>query len=296
MQRPQKRWQLARQKRILDVLLGVLAFIILIVTSLLLTSFRTEAVDEDHPVSKAKAPMPVVFNEPIVLEETAVLTAVLTATLSYLPIITKTNNDPIPFGDLHSGEGTYYHATGAGNCTFPASPQDLMVAAMNHTDYANAALCGAFVQVHGPNGSVIVRIVDRCPHCPVGDVDLSQQAFAQIADLSAGRVPITWQLISPPLSDSIVYHFKDGSNQWWTAVQIRNHRNPITKFEYLDGNGNFQTVPRLDYNYFVQASGMGPGPYTFRVTDIFGNTVTDSGIPHTENGDVAGSSQFPPPP
>ena len=32
----------------------------------------------------------------------------------------------------------------------------------------------------------------------------------------------TWQVVSPALNGPIAYHFKDGSNQWWTAVQVRN--------------------------------------------------------------------------
>jgi expansin (peptidoglycan-binding protein) len=57
------------------------------------------------------------------------------------------------------------------------------------------------------------------------------------------------------------------------------------------------TVPRTSWNYFVQTNpGMGPGPYTFRVTDIYGNVLVDSGIPHVANGTVNGSGQFPPGP
>ena len=212
----------------------------------------------------------------------------------YLPLIIRQTNEPVLFGSVHTGEGTYYNATGAGNCSFDPSPQNLLVAAMNHVDYANSAVCGAFIEVTGPQGSVIVRIVDQCPECPQGDVDLSQEAFAEIAPLVAGRVPISWQFVSMPLDGPIVYHFKDGSNQWWTAVQIRNHRNPILKVEYLSG-GVFHEVTRVSYNYFVQDSGMGTGPYTFRVTDILGNTLIDSGIPHVENGNVSGSGQFPAP-
>ncbi|MEZ4641438.1 MAG: expansin EXLX1 family cellulose-binding protein [Chloroflexota bacterium] len=108
-------------------------------------------------------------------------------------------------------------------------------------------------------------------------------------------MPITWQLVSYPVDGPIVYHFKEGSNQWWTAVQIRNHRNPIMRVEWRDGGGVYHDIPRVSYNYFVANSGLGPGPYTFRVTDYFGNTLVDSGVPHIENGDVAGSGQFPPP-
>ena len=38
---------------------------------------------------------------------------------------------------------------------------------------------------------------------------------------------------------------------------------------------------------------MGPGPYTFRVTDSYGNVLTDSGIALKVAGEVAGSAQFP---
>jgi expansin (peptidoglycan-binding protein) len=213
----------------------------------------------------------------------------------YLPFIVGGND--ITIGPIHSGIATYYDATGEGNCLFPASPENLMVAAMNEVDYNNAALCGAYVRVDGRLGSVVVRIVDRCPYpeCQPGHVDMSPEAFALIDDIPLGRVPITWQMVSPPLDGPIVYHFKDGSNQWWTAVQIRNHRNPIAKVEYRLQNGSFQQLPREMWNYFVATNGMGPGPYTFRVTDILGNVLVDHNIPHIENGSVSGSAQFPPP-
>lgn len=213
----------------------------------------------------------------------------------FLPFATHPSTEPIPFGPVHTGEGTYYDANGSGNCSFDPSPGNLMVAALNMPDYAGSALCGAYIQATGPKGSVMVRIVDSCPPCAVGDVDFSPQAFALIAELADGRVPISWQLISPPLGGPIVYHFKEGSNQWWTAVQIRNHRNPIATVEYLGEDSLFHLVPRESYNYFVETSGMGPGPYTFRVTDTLGNVLVDSNIPHVENGDVSGSGQFPPP-
>jgi expansin (peptidoglycan-binding protein) len=167
---------------------------------------------------------------------------------------------------------------------------------MNHADYDNAALCGAFIEIVGPKGRVTVRIVDRCPECARGDVDMSPQAFARIADLSAGRVPIRWRIVSPALTGPIAYRFKEGSSQWWTAVQIRNHRNPVARFEYLRSDGQWQTVPREMYNYFVASSGMGPGPYTFRVTDMYGNVLIDAGVPLIEGGVINGAAQFPPAP
>ena len=207
---------------------------------------------------------------------------------AFLPIVSH------PFvPTLHTGEGTYYNATGAGNCSFDPSPQNLMVAALNHVDYADSGLCGAFIHVTGPKGSVVVRIVDQCPECPAGDVDMSPQAFVLIADLITGRVPISWRIVSPAINGPIAYHFKEGSNRYWTAVQIRNHRNPIARFEFRLANGSYKAVPRADYNYFVEDTGMDVGPYTFRVTDIYGNILSDANIPFVEGGTISGAAQFP---
>jgi expansin (peptidoglycan-binding protein) len=187
-----------------------------------------------------------------------------------------------------SGYATYYDwANGGGNCLFDPTPNDLMVGAMNPIDYAGSAVCGSYVSVKGPKGSVNIRIVDQC------DIDLSPAAFSVIADLPQGRVPIKWKVIPYPAQGNIVYHFKEGSNQWWTAVQIRNHRYPIARFEYMTSGGIYKTVRRQTYNYFVETTGMGPGPFTFRVTDAYGHVLVDGGVPHVENGNAVGAAQFP---
>ncbi len=210
----------------------------------------------------------------------------------WLPIV-MTAATAAASNPIHEGIATYYGATGAGACLFDPSPEDLMVAALNAEEFDTAAFCGAYVHVIGPSGTVTVRIVDLCPECRAGHLDLSREAFARIADPVQGRVNITWQVISPNLTGPIAYHFKDGSNQWWTAVQIRNHRNPIAKVEYFDGS-QWVNVARTEYNYFVQTNpGMGPGPYQFRVTDHYGNVLVDQDITHVENGTVQGGAQFP---
>jgi expansin len=194
----------------------------------------------------------------------------------------------------HTGDATYYDfADGSGNCGFPATPNDLDVGAMNHVDYQGSAACGMCAHVVGPKGEVTVRIVDQCPECLQGAIDLSPQAFGKIAEMSAGRVTIHWRYVPCNVQGPVIYHFKDGANQWWTAVQMRNHRFGIATFEYQDSNGTFQSVPRVDYNYFLASSGMGPGPYTFRVTDVWGHVVQDSGIGLHADTDVSGQGQFP---
>jgi expansin len=207
-----------------------------------------------------------------------------------IPPVLRCSDAPI----VHTGRATYYtFADGGGNCSFDPTPNDLLVAAMNAADYAGAMVCGMTVRVTGPKGQVNVRIVDRCPGCAQGDLDLSPQAFAAIGDLPAGSVPITWVMIPSVVSGPILYHFNAQSNEWWTAVQLRNYRYPIRSLEYLGPGGKFISVARTDYNYFVATSGMGKGPFTFRVTDLFGRTLIDSAIIHAPNMDVPGNNQFP---
>lgn len=95
-----------------------------------------------------------------------------------------------------SGDATYYN-TGLGSCGWTSKDSDLIVA-LNHGQMENGANsnnnpnCGRTITATGPNGSVTVKVVDTCPGCANGDLDLSPAAFAKIADMSAGRVPVTW--------------------------------------------------------------------------------------------------------
>lgn len=194
----------------------------------------------------------------------------------------------------HTGEATYYDADGSGNCSFAKAPGDVNVAAMNKTDYAASATCGTCLAIKGPKGSVKVRIVDQCPECKPGDVDMHPGAFDQIAEHSAGRVKIDWTYVSCEGAAAITYHFKDGSNPYWTAVQIRNHANAIAKIEYRAKDGSYKAMVRQSYNYFLEDKGLGDkGPYVLRVTDVFGNVIEDDAIPSIAEGDYASTKQFP---
>jgi expansin (peptidoglycan-binding protein) len=191
-----------------------------------------------------------------------------------------------------TGEATFYDATGAGNCSFDPSPGDLLVGAMNATDYGTADWCGGCVEVDGPDGSVVVRIVDQCPGCAKGDVDLSREAFAMIAPLSAGRVDITWREAPCEVDGPVEYHFQDGANEFYTALQLRNHRYPIATLE-AEVDGAYREIERLEYNYFVEPDGLGDGPYKLRVTDVRGHVLEDDGIELGDDVSRSGAAQFP---
>jgi expansin (peptidoglycan-binding protein) len=200
--------------------------------------------------------------------------------------------DTESFGETHDGIATYYAATGEGACLFDASPDNLMVAAINAEQWENSAWCGACVDITGPIGQVRVRIVDLCPECETGHLDLSPDAFEQIADLELGRVDISWQMVACAIDVPISYRYKDGANQWWTAVQVLDHRLPIASMEYSKDGASFSPMMRMDYNYFLTESGFGEGETTVRVTAIDGQTLTDVLPPVEEYLITEGQAQF----
>lgn len=193
---------------------------------------------------------------------------------------------------VYSGDGTYYNYTGGGNCSFPNPYTPQYSAALNAPQYGSSQLCGACAEVTGPLGTLLVSLEDQCPECAYGDLDLEQEAFPHIADPVAGRVDISWKIVACPVSGPVSFHFKEGSSQYWTAVQVRNHRYPINKFEYKNTGGTFVQVPRVNYNYFIEDAGMGVGPYDFRLTDITGQILEFENIPFSKNATVVGDQQF----
>ena len=179
-------------------------------------------------------------------------------------------------GEFQNGLITFYDADGSGNCSFQPSPGNLDVAAMNIGQYENSAVCGACVEIEGPKGNLRVRIVDSCPDCPTkGHLDLSREAFAKIANPIDGRVNVRWRLVTCDVQGPIRYRFKDGSSQYWTGIQVLNHRLPVAKLEYWKNNA-WVAVKRESYNYFVEPAGMGSGPLKVRVTASDGQTLEDT--------------------
>jgi expansin (peptidoglycan-binding protein) len=94
--------------------------------------------------------------------------------------------------------------------------------------------------------------------------------------------------------------FKEGSNKYWSAVLVRNHPLAITKVEYKSAsNATYKALARQDYNYWLDTSGFGNGPYSLRVTDTRGSVVEIGnleGLPEQAIGSprvIETTAQFP---
>jgi expansin (peptidoglycan-binding protein) len=139
---------------------------------------------------------------------------------------------------------------------------------------------------------VTVRIVDLCPECASGDLDLSPDAFEQIAEIERGRVPISWTFVDCGVDGPVRYRYKDGTNPWWTAVQVLNHKLPVVSLEWSEDGATFNPASREDYNYFLDDAGFGDNRVTVRITAVDGQVLTDDLPAPEELLVVDGQTQF----
>ncbi len=201
-----------------------------------------------------------------------------------------------PKGTVHYGEGTFYGGGYEGGCAMldPISKDDYWIVAMNLADYNNSQLAGAYIEVTGELGTINMLVTDLLPEGKKGDLDLYVDAFPLIAPAEKGRVPVSWKIIPLDSAENapVSFKFKEGSSAYWCGVQVRNHRYPVTKLEYLNADGKYVELPRKQYNFF-ESDEMGAGPFTFRITDIYGQVITEENIKLVPEGIVEGKNQFP---
>ena len=76
-----------------------------------------------------------------------------------------------------SGTATHYVLTGLPNCSYASPPANDLFVALSSPEYDGAAACGGYLTVTGPDGSVTVQVIDQCPDCAAGHIDLSEPAF-----------------------------------------------------------------------------------------------------------------------
>lgn len=197
-----------------------------------------------------------------------------------------------PMGTVHTGKATYYDGgIESGNASLAPVPEGIYVTAINTTDYHSAMLAGAYLEVVAPSGNTVdVYVTDRSGQS-VGDLDLNTAAFEQIASLSAGRINISWTIIPYPTQEGMHYMFSPDSSSSWFSLQIRYHVYPIYSLELLQSDGTYQTLHRRSDNYFT-CTGAGQGPFTFRITDIYGQVVEET-VPLCPGETYIGEGNFP---
>lgn len=98
-------------------------------------------------------------------------------------------------------------------------------------DWQNGRACGrcARVSIHASDGSIrstVVRITDKCPDDNCG-IDLGGAPAQIIMGNQIGRYSGEWEWVSCDDAQGVsdgppALHVKEGSNEWWSLVQVRN--------------------------------------------------------------------------
>ncbi|KAI7879170.1 hypothetical protein K492DRAFT_131708 [Lichtheimia hyalospora FSU 10163] len=103
-------------------------------------------------------------------------------------------------GEVSTGSATYYNP-GVGSCGFTSAENEDIVA-MNYIQMENGPnpnnnpLCDQYVIIKGTLGESKARIVDTCPKCDYGCLDLSPKVFLDVCgDLGQGRCTIRWKFM-----------------------------------------------------------------------------------------------------
>jgi expansin (peptidoglycan-binding protein) len=233
-----------------------------------------------------------------------------TETLIYIPYTQAREPkllEYLPFNPLvpRDGKATLYEDLSRADCLGEVPSDTHLIAGINSWDFSgvrvpgvqngfSAWLCGAYLEVTGPKGSVVVQIVDRCRLCEINDLSLPREVLDQIGEAGSEEVAITWKLAKVELEGPVEYHFTELSSGRQTGLQIKNHATPILMVEFAaeTPTGYLTVGVRNEYNVFITHAPL-LGERIYRITDIFGQTITDTITVSYDKSPFLSSSQFP---
>jgi len=209
----------------------------------------------------------------------------------------------------HSGGLTQYDPSPLGNCAIPW-PQNDMYAALATVDYdfpSPSGSCGKCIHLTGPtNLTAIVQAVDQCPtntnpKCISFRRVLFRSAFKAVVPSNypyggevPNNMPITWKFVPCPVQGNIVYHFKEGTNPYWIAVQVRNARYGVKKLRYRVNNQPWMDfTDRTDSFAFFLVQNLNATKIDMQAIDEYDHMLEDDGVSIGSGTDVMGKAQFP---
>ncbi|KAF6009767.1 hypothetical protein HII13_000552 [Brettanomyces bruxellensis] len=97
----------------------------------------------------------------------------------------------------YTGRGTYY-GVGQGNCGWVSQDSQHVVAISQRlyntlsNQYSFSEYCGRHITASYQGKSVTVEVVDSCGSCSDNDLDFSESAFKELADLEKGVIQVEW--------------------------------------------------------------------------------------------------------
>ncbi|TFY79614.1 hypothetical protein EWM64_g4399 [Hericium alpestre] len=84
-----------------------------------------------------------------------------------------------------------------GTSATPTDPAAPVSTTIDSPQWPSNSLCGKSITATAGANSVNVTVADRCEGCQFNDLDFSPAAFGGLANMTAGRIDITWAFNDP---------------------------------------------------------------------------------------------------
>ncbi|POM70336.1 Hypothetical protein PHPALM_13239 [Phytophthora palmivora] len=164
--------------------------------------------------------------------------------------------------EYYEGDGTSYTLgdVSSGNCNFMSAipTASTNYAALNNDQWDDLGNCGRCAEVsciddqcEDQTTTAIVQILDRCPECSSGDLDLSPTVFKNITGSDPSRLTIRWKFVDCPNPGNIEVCLKTGSNGYYVAVQPTN---TLVGVNTVTINGEATTMVDSAYYYLITST------------------------------------------
>jgi expansin (peptidoglycan-binding protein) len=139
------------------------------------------------------------------------------------------------------------------------------------------------------------QIVDKCPECDAGHLDLFQNAWSALEpDTSKGIIDTSYEFVDcgSAVSGPLTIHLKSGVSPYWFSAQVVNANRRTAKLEVSTDGKTWKAAKRTDYNFFEIPSGVGAAKASVRVTSGDGKSVVVKDVAMTPDLSVKGPSNY----
>ncbi|KAJ5518308.1 Barwin-related endoglucanase [Penicillium expansum] len=240
--------------------------------------------------TQAQAPVEVASTSTTQAPVEVASTSTSSATSSASTVSTSNKSTSAASSSGFAGKATFYGGNvGGGTCSFSGYASRATSSA-RPSPSSDGTMPPTAVPVYP---SPDLRIVDQCPECESNHLDLFQDAFAELSDISAGIIPTTWSYVSCDLDGPLKLKNKEGTSAYWFSMQVVNANEAVTALEVsTDGGSSWKSTTRTYYNFFENSAGFGTSTVDVRITGASGKTVIVKDVGVSSGNEVTAGSNL----